>query len=193
MNEPEYKGPLHKEVSNLANINPRFHRISSMLLDHIIMCLVIVPLAVLIFVIVLNFQHNLNEWIGVGLMFFPFFIYLNKDFLNGKSPAKRILGYQVLDRKTERPANELQCFVRNLTICIIWPIEVIVGLINPERRIGDFLANTKVVISEKEQLKSLFPEIQKVRLKANFIGIAIIGIIYFYALSLILPPTPILN
>lgn len=193
MNEPEYKGPLHKEVSKLANINPRFHRISSMLLDHIIMCLVIVPLAVLIFVIVLNFQHNLNKWIGVGLMFSPFFIYLNKDFLNGKSPAKRILGYQVLDRKTERPANELQCFVRNLTICIIWPIEVIVGLINPERRIGDFLANTKVVISEKEQLKSLFPEIQKVRLKANFIGIAIIGIIYFYGLSLILPPTPLLN
>lgn len=127
------------------------------------------------------------------LMFFPFFIYLNKDFLNGRSPAKRILGYQVLDRKTEEPASELQCFIRNLTICLIWPIEVIVGLISPERRIGDFLANTKVIVAEKKKIKSIWSELRNVRFKPSYIGIVIVGVIYFYGLSLIVPPTPIIH
>ncbi|WP_420604325.1 RDD family protein [Flagellimonas sp.] len=193
MNEPSYKGPLHKEVSKLSNINPRFHRISSMLLDHVVLCIVIVPLSILIFVLVINFKQSLNNWIGTSLMFFPFFIYLNKDFLNGKSPAKRILGYQVIDRKTEKPASELQCFIRNLTICLIWPIEVVVGYINPERRIGDFLANTKVTMNNKEKLNSLWRDLKKVHFKAIYIIITIIGIIYFYGLSFVLPQTPIMN
>ncbi len=187
MSETKYKGIGHKEVNKLASINPRFHRISSMLLDHIFMTFTVVPLGVLIFIILFQFQENLNKWIVLSLMFLPLFIYLNKDILNGKSPAKRIMGYQVMDRKTERPASELQCFIRNLTICIIWPIEVIVGLINPERRIGDYLANTKVIQAEKEKLNSLWSELKKMRFKPSYIGIVIIGIIYFYGLSLIMP------
>ena len=92
-----------------------------------------------------------------------------------------------MDKATEKPATELQCFIRNLTIAIAWPLEVVVGFINPERRIGDFIANTKVVESEKEKLKSIWTDIQNTRLKINFIGILIIGGIYFYVLSLILP------
>lgn len=189
MNETEYKGIGHKEVNNLASINPRFHRIASMLLDHIIMCIAIVPLAIFIFVIVFNFSENLNSRIGIVLLFFPFFIYLNKDFFNARSPAKRILGYQVVDRKTEIPASELQCFIRNLTICFIWPIEVIVGLISPSRRIGDFIANTKVIPAEKIKLNTLRLEFKNTRFKANYIIIVIIGFLYFYGLSFILPST----
>jgi len=187
MNETEYKGILHKEVNRLSNVNPRFHRISSMLLDHIIMCLLVVPMAILIFIIVMNFEDKLNKEFGIALIFVPFFIYLNKDFFKSKSPAKRILGYQVLDKKTNNPANELQCFVRNLTICVAWPLEVIVSLINPERRIGDFLANTKVVSAEKEKLKSIWSDLKNMTIKINYIGILIIGGIYFYGLSLIWP------
>ena len=176
-------GIIVGEISKVANSNPRINRILSMFLDHCIMCLLIVPLGFLIFELGALMKDNLNNGIGIILVFIPFFIYLNKDFFNAKSPAKRILGFQVIDRKTNKPANELQCFVRNLTICVAWPLEVIVGLINPERRIGDFLANTKVVESEKQKLKSIWTELKNTKLKTNFIGILIIGGIYFYGLS----------
>jgi len=175
------------DIYDFAKRNPNINRILSMLIDHLIMCIIVVPMVILIFVFVLNFEDNLNKLFGIALIFFPFFIYLNKDFFKAKSPAKRILGYQVLDRKTNKPANELQCFVRNLTICIAWPLEVIVSLLSPERRIGDFLANTKVIESEKEKLKSIWTDLKSTTLKLNFIGILIIGGIYFYGLSFMWP------
>ncbi len=186
MEETEYKGILHKEVNKLAGISPRFHRISSMLLDHFIMCFLIVPLGILIFIVVAQFEQNLSKLSGIGLFSIPMFIYINKDLLRGKSPAKRIMGYQIVDIKTNQPASEFQCFIRNLTL-IGWPIEVIVGLINPQRRIGDFLANTKVIISDKEKLKSIWHDLKKVELKANFIGILIVGGLYFYGLTWVFP------
>jgi uncharacterized RDD family membrane protein YckC len=187
MNETEYKGILHKEVNRLAGINPRFHRISSMLLDHIIMTIVIVPPMILLMILATIGILKIGNGTFSVVFFFLMFIYINKDFFNAKSPAKRILGYQVIDRKTEKPASELQCFVRNLTIAVAWPLEVIIGLINPERRIGDFLANTKVVVSEKEKLKTIWTDLKSKTLKLNLIGILIIGVIYFYGLSLIMP------
>ncbi|WP_434035729.1 RDD family protein [Formosa sp. 4Alg 33] len=187
MNETEYKGVLNKEVNKLAGINSRFHRIASMLLDHIIMTIVIVPPMIILMILKANRILEFGNGTFSVIFFFMMFIYLNKDFFNAKSPAKRILGYQVINRKTEKPASELKCFVRNLTIAVAWPLEVIVGLINPERRIGDFLANTKVVVSEKEKLKTIWTDLKSKTLKLNLIGIIIIGVIYFYGLSLLMP------
>ena len=171
-----------KQTPKLKNSNPRIHRVLSMLLDHAIMCILVVPIGILIFGILSQFEEYLNKIIGMIIMYIPIFIYFNKDFFNAKSPAKRILGYQIIDRKTNRNASELQCFVRNLTI-IAWPIEVIVGFINPERRIGDFLANTKVIISEKEKFKSIWTDLKNSKLKTNYIWIIVISGIYFYGLS----------
>jgi len=187
MNETKYKGILHKEVNKLSNINPRFHRISSMLLDHIIMTIVIVPPLILTIILMTSgiVKFN-NQFLSISFLTM-FFIYLNKDFFKAKSPAKRILGYQVVNRANGNPATELQCFVRNLTLCIAWPLEFAVGFVNPERRIGDFIANTKVVLSEKEKLKTIWSDLKKSKLKLNFIGILIIGGIYFYGISLLLP------
>lgn len=116
MNETEYRGILHKEVNKLSNINPRFHRISSMLLDHIIMTIVIVPPLILTMILMISgiVKFN-NQFWNIGFLTM-FFIYLNKDFFKAKSPAKRILGYQVINRANGNPATELQCFVRNLTL-----------------------------------------------------------------------------
>ena len=186
MNETEYKGILHKEVNWLSNINPRFNRISSMLLDHFIMSFMTVPLVFLTFIIVYQFEHSLEGKTGIELFSIAMFFYINKDFVKAKSPAKRILGYQILNSKTDKPANEFQCFIRNLTL-IAWPVELIVGFINPERRIGDFLANTKVVKSKKENLKSIWNDIKKIEFKISFLLIIMIGILYFYGLNLILP------
>ena len=180
-------GIIVDEISKVANSNPRINRILSMLLDHFIMTFVIVPPMIILMILKANGILEIGNGTFSVIFFFMMFIYLNKDFFNAKSPAKRILGYQVINRKTKNPASELQCFVRNLTIAVAWPLEVIIGLINPERRIGDFLANTKVVVSEKEKLKTIWTDLKSKTLKLNLIGILIIGVIYFYGLSLIMP------
>ncbi len=187
MSETEYKGILHKEVNKLAEINPRLHRVSSMLLDHIIMIMVIAPPMIFLMIVAANGILEISNTTFYVFFFFMMFIYINKDFFNAKSPAKRILGYQVINRKNGQPATELQCLVRNLTIAIAWPLEVIIGLINPERRIGDFLANTKIIASEKEKIKSIWTDLKNTKLNVNFIVILIIGGLYFYGLSLFFP------
>jgi uncharacterized RDD family membrane protein YckC len=174
-------------IKKTVDGNYRLRRISSMLLDHFLMCILIIPPAIILTIISENIGLKMNDGMGFFVFFLIVFVYLNKDFFKGKSPAKRIFGYKIINQKTEKPATELQCFVRNLTICVAWPLEVVVGFINPERRIGDFIANTKVVESEKEKLKSIWTDLKSTTLKLNFIGILIIGGIYFYGLSLILP------
>lgn len=187
MNKIEYKGVLYNEVNKLANINPRFHRISSMLLDHIIMTIVIVPAWVLIMILMISEIIEFNDKILRVVFLSIILVYLNKDFYKAKSPAKRIMGYQVINCKNGKPATELQCFIRNLTLCIAWPLEVIVGLLNPKRRIGDYIANTKVVLAEKEKLKAIWTEIKNTKLKLNFLIILILGIAYLYGLTLLMP------
>ncbi|TDQ28697.1 RDD family protein [Tenacibaculum caenipelagi] len=185
MDKVEHKGLLYEEISKFSYSNPRVRRILSMLLDHFIICLSIVPLVIIISEVVSQFEHDSNKLIGNDLFFILMFICTNKDFLKGKSPAKRIMGYQIIDIKTNKPASEFQCFVRNLTI-IGWPIEVIVGLINPQRRLGDFLANTKVITSDKEKLKSMWNDLKNIKMKINFIGILMLGGLFFYGLNKLL-------
>ncbi len=88
-------------------------------------------------------------------------LYFCKDSFNGKSPGKKIMGLQVVNHKTMLPANPWRCIVRNL-FSIFWPIEAIVALANPSRRIGDFVAGTEVVsyeeiISENEEVEYVPP------------------------------------
>lgn len=118
MNEVENnsKGILIDEISKISNINSRIHRISSMLLDHIIMTVIIVPPMILLTILIVNDILKFDNQIISVIFFSMMFIYVNKDFFNAKSPAKRILGYQVINIKTKKPATELQCFIRNLTI-----------------------------------------------------------------------------
>lgn len=103
--EDNSKRILVNEISKISNINGRFHRISSMLLDHIIMTIVIVPPMMLI-ILASNAIFKFDNRILSRVFFSMVFIYVNKDFFNAKSPAKRILGYQVINRKTEKPATE---------------------------------------------------------------------------------------
>lgn len=75
-------------------------------------------------------------------------IYLCKDSFNGRSIAKRVFKTQIVEHATGKVASPLRCFVRNL-FCFIWPIELIVVAVNPQRRIGDFVAGTKVVAYDR--------------------------------------------
>ena len=134
-------------------------RLTTMFLDHFAMCFVITILVApgMVYDMMQAFgdpnpPHKLffgNYYLSI----FAFSLYFNKDIYVGRSIAKRMLKLQVVDTKTNKPANPLKCFVRNLTV-ILWPIEGIVALINNERRIGDFLAGTKLTPYDPEQHKA---------------------------------------
>jgi len=121
-------------------------RLVSMLLDHIVMCAItIVPIWIIVFLIMAS--NNTSEPMEPGFQFAflgILVLYFLKDSFQGRSVAKRIMKLQVVNVKTGMPASTGQCFIRNLPI-IIWPVEVIMTLVNRQRRIGDYIAGTKVV------------------------------------------------
>jgi uncharacterized RDD family membrane protein YckC len=133
-------------------------RLGSMMLDHIFMLVI----AVVFFLPVLigsmsgifdisHEQTNSFNFKGtslyIGLIGFAF--YFCKDSVNGRSLAKRITKLQLVDNVTGSIASPLQCLTRNI-FCIIWPVEVIVALSNPNRRLGDLVAGTKLVWYDPE-------------------------------------------
>ena len=133
-------------------------RMGSMLLDHFIMCIIIfalsIPLIIVGAVDLFTVSHEssvMNDLMTKILFAIAIAIYLNKDFLNGRSPAKRVIKSQVISNRTNLVASPLLCLIRNFTI-ILWPIEVIVVLVSPERRLGDYLAGTRVEHLNHEQL-----------------------------------------
>ena len=134
-------------------------RLGSMILDHLIMCCIGVVLGIPFFIIGFFVKRylNLNVTFIAGIL--AFIIYFSKDILNGKSPAKRLLGLQVIDLKTGQPASKLQTIIRNITVPI-WPLEVLYILFSKNRRIGDLLAGTKLGISTKESLDTIRKELK---------------------------------
>ncbi len=152
-------------------------RLGTMFLDHFIMCFIILPPLIVLSLIFKSdrpFETNPIETVAFYLMMF---VYLNKDFVRGKSISKRILGLRIVDRKTGESANEFKCFLRNMTIPI-WPLEVFVSLISPVRRLGDFIANTRIEIANKEKATSILKDLKKKKLTRNTIWILGTGAIY---------------
>jgi len=158
-----------------------------MLIDHISMCIIVLPITVLLILILAlaigsDFQMELYNSYAVGtLIFLPFIIYFLKDNYRGKSIGKRLMGYQVVNARTNENAGSLRCFVRNLSIPL-WPLEVLISLFSPIRRFGDLLAGTKVILSEKEPMNSLWPEIKQTRF--SWESLVILGIALAYGLLL---------
>ena len=134
-------------------------RLGTMLLDHIIMCAVAAAFFLPRLLSVLSSAFKVShEQPGQGLLNGPatyitllgFALYFCKDIINGRSLAKRVAKLQVVDNNTGLAASPLQTFVRNLT-CLLWPLEVIVARVNTSRRLGDFLAGTKLVRFDPSQ------------------------------------------
>ena len=178
---------LKAEIEKLTQSPPRWHRLVSMFLDHVFMTVLIVPAMVISALIVFSI-YGFDLLNGTAIIYFPMILlYYNKDIFRGKSAAKRLMGYVVVDRKTNAPANALQCFIRNLTIAIAWPLEVLITLFSPKRRLGDVLANTKVEAAEKENLKTLWTDIKSSKPGYYLLVIIIICAVYSYGLSLLDP------
>jgi len=171
---------IEKETLYQDNLTT-IERLKAMALDHFILCLVLGP----ILVMTSEFGAGINQrWVSEITMLTFFGIYLNKDFLKGRSAAKRILGQVVIDSETGRPAGELKCVIRNFTD-FLWIIEIVVIQFSPNRRIGDFIVNTKVVRTEKEPIKKLLVDFREAN-KSKWItslGVAMIYVWVFFSIT----------
>jgi uncharacterized RDD family membrane protein YckC len=144
-------------------------RIGSMLLDHIIMCAVAMIFLIPSMLIGIGSivettpTHTSAEFLGpwIYIALCGFVTYFCKDVVNGRSIGKRITNLQVVDDKTGEVATPMQCFVRNI-FCIIWPAEVIITFFNPQKRIGDLVAGTRVVVYNPLVTVQPKPEIRKI-------------------------------
>lgn len=144
-------------------------RLGSMLLDHFIMTMIamvfFIPMMIKSFSSAFKITHEQTGADFGGPLFyvalFGFALYFCKDIIGGRSIGKRITKTQVVDNNTGQVASPLKCLVRNL-FCVIWPIEVIVTLVNPERRIGDRVAGTKVALYDPANVEQPTFEIGKI-------------------------------
>jgi hypothetical protein len=104
---------------------------------------------------------------------------VNKDFFNGQSLIKRMGGYKVVDARTMQPANKIKCLIRNFTFPL-WPLEVIMIWINPQRRLGDYIAGTKLIDVQSTEPELIFTEIKEFKIDRQsifVIGLSVIIIV----------------
>ena len=123
-----------------------------MFLDHLIMTFVVGCFAAPAILFNIARLEQLRPRIGPVFRvsvyeIFAFSLYFCKDIFLGQSAAKRILGFQVVNDRTGLPAGPLRCLVRNFTL-FLWPVEAVVALVNVNRRLGDHIAGTRLVVYE---------------------------------------------
>jgi hypothetical protein len=149
------KTELDSQIEDMAfatTLN-RMNRLVSMLSDHVIMTMVVGVLwaPVLFFRIRQEAEFGIAGDLFVGqplYVAFLFSLYFNKDIYLGQSIGKRILRFRVINKRTGEPAGPLRCLVRNLTL-IVWPVEVIMAMVNVNERLGDYIAGTQLVNYER--------------------------------------------
>jgi uncharacterized RDD family membrane protein YckC len=120
-------------------------RFTSAIMDWSVMTVVAMPFAVPF--MIQTFSNKTPPEIGGTWWYIAmigFALFFCKDCINGQSIGKRSFNQQVVNNKTGQIANPLRCFVRDIFM-ILWPIEGIMTLINPSRRLGDYAAGTKVI------------------------------------------------
>lgn len=110
------------------------------------------------------------------LMILTCLILAYKDFLNGQSFAKRYYGYQVVHLATGLPATELQCFIRNVVI-LFFPLDILVAIASPRRRLGDLIAGTSLVKAEQTPPESLLTEFKSYKWNEKTISYLILSAI----------------
>lgn len=176
----------------MENLPLRLARVLSMLMDHMLTASILGPIMGIIMItsgiMSPNVQTSSIETVLFIGFFAMFFIYFNKDFILGRSIAKRIIGLKVLNNSTNEPASSLQCFIRNLTIPL-WILEVIISLISPHRRLGDLIANTRVERCEynpTDMAKGLKRDANEMTFGISLIFIPIIACLYAFGCKFLL-------
>jgi len=147
-------------------------RILSGLLDHLILFFILGFLANTLPYLNIRFLNSFD--VMVITFSLSTSLYFNKDVFYGRSLAKRLLKLQIIDYKTQKIASPLKCLLRNFTALFL-PIEVILILISPKRRLGDLLAGTALIKFDSQKN-------DKPKLHNQLIGILlIIGLTYLFS------------
>ena len=186
--------PLTRSYLSAGNTFPMSilgNRTKSMITDLWYSMLVAAPSIILGYILYglvtwqLNIQFGTTYLIFVSIIWvFLMFIILNKDFVNCRSAGKRTYGFKVVNYKTKEPATGLQCMLRNTT-AYIWPIEALLILMNPKRRLGDFVAGTEVIVEEPTEIKQLWSELNSSEgMNAKLIIATLVASIALTAISL---------
>lgn len=149
-------------------------RIYSLIIDHVIMSFIITIIMFPFFLI--DFGNMVSEKDIVTCLYssLTFSVYFNKDIF-GQSIAKKIFKLYIKDKQTAKPASSFKCFVRNL-FGIIWPIDLLVLLINKKQRLGDIVCNTIV----EERTENIVLNNNKKSILITFIISTFLLFILFY-------------
>lgn len=160
---PITNGYLKQTDQLLFVFNRRF---KSMIVDMFFIMSIFFPIISILIIIQIfsdvktgSYYLSKVEFVGVFFVSLIYFALLNKDYYKAKSVAKRIYGYQIYNVSTNEIAHPLKCAIRNMT-CIIWPIEAVFLLFNPNRRLGDYIAGTIVRTVEPESPESILEDIK---------------------------------
>ena len=153
-----------------------FKRIRSMLIDFCIICVSSIPFVLLIIIFKLDgnliFQTLSFSFLGS--------LFLCKDLINGKSIGKRIVNLRIVGN-LQSEVSPIRLILRNMFF-FIWPVELIFCLINPEKKLGDIVFGTKVVLDEGN-IKPI--DIKKQQIFSYFIIVLTILFSIFYSILLL--------
>lgn len=166
-------------------------RLRSVIGDFMFLMAMYFPFGILFMVPIFFLENKIgyieSQFIIICTSIIPYslflFLALNKDFYNGRSVAKRLQGYQIVDSNTNKIATEMQCMIRNITF-IIWPIEAFFLLISPRRRIGDIIASTKIIDVEKELPETILSEMHKIDKSKNHRRLLTLSIVIAFFISI---------
>jgi uncharacterized RDD family membrane protein YckC len=131
----------------------------------------------------LNEMNNVFYLILIAIAF----LILNKDIFKGQSVGKRIHGFKVVDYLTNESPSDFKLMIRNITLAI-WPIDVVFALINPNRRLGDFIAGTKVIKSDKLDPETILIDISEKKFDGNSIFTFLISLIIAWSMFVMTNP-----
>lgn len=162
------------------------HRFAGMFIDYMIVFIGLGFLSVLSLILMdfsdlaMESSYNMAEAVTKWAIIILFALWMAKDVFGARSLAKRALKQQILHNKTEAAADPFVTLLRNL-LSFAWPLEFIWALINPERRLGDFVAGTKLV-SYQDQSPAASPELWR-----SFAALGISLLFWFLLINPIFP------
>jgi uncharacterized RDD family membrane protein YckC len=178
---------FNRFVSMYLNSNYFFlkwnKRIKSIILEMLYTLSIFFPFVVILMIptyIFINTNQTNFVWTDL-LSIIPFSLIMvalvNKDIFSGQSVVHRLLGFQVVDYKTNKKASKVKYMLRNIT-APLWPIEAIFLLTNPKRRLVDFIAGTNIFEIEPTDPKLILFEIENARFDKDAKLTLIISVIW---------------
>ena len=126
-----------------------------------------------------SFQDTMGTMMQYQMiaMVITYLYFLCKDIFGGRSIGKRSQGLQLVMKKDGGPVSYARMILRNVTI-IIWPVELILLLVNPKQRLGDMMCGTTVAYATEENKQET--DSGKIAISALITLVALAIFSYFY-------------